>query len=90
MNASGLKARRVASPITAHILEDMRAVVQSVLLIAAVLATSQTSRPSPKEMIGKPAPALVAEKWLNTEKGAPLSLEKLKGKVVVVDFWAYW
>jgi thiol-disulfide isomerase/thioredoxin len=39
------------------------------------------------EFIGKPAPAIAAEKWLNS---APLSLKDLKGKVVVIDFWAPW
>ncbi|HEX4833169.1 MAG TPA: cytochrome c biogenesis protein DipZ [Trebonia sp.] len=28
-------------------------------------------------------------KWLNTPGGAPLSIAGLKGKVVLVDFWAY-
>lgn len=36
---------------------------------------------------GKLAPALVASNWMNSE---PLTLEKLKGKVVVLDFWATW
>ena len=39
------------------------------------------------EFIGKPAPALAAETWINS---SPLTLEKLKGKVVVIDFWATW
>ncbi len=39
------------------------------------------------EFIGKPAPAIRAEKWLNS---APLTLESLKGKVVIIDFWATW
>jgi len=39
------------------------------------------------EFIGKPAPAIAAENWLNT---APLALDALKGKVVVIDFWAPW
>ncbi len=39
------------------------------------------------EFIGKPAPAIRAEKWLNS---APLALDQLKGKVVVIDFWAPW
>ncbi|MDQ2982527.1 MAG: cytochrome c biogenesis protein DipZ [Actinomycetota bacterium] len=28
-------------------------------------------------------------RWLNTPGGAPLSLAKLRGKVVLVDFWTY-
>jgi thiol-disulfide isomerase/thioredoxin len=39
------------------------------------------------EFIGKPAPAIAAEKWLNS---APLVLGDLKGKVLVIDFWAPW
>jgi thiol-disulfide isomerase/thioredoxin len=39
------------------------------------------------EFIGKPAPAIAAENWLNSK---PLSLKDLKGKVVVIDFWAPW
>lgn len=39
------------------------------------------------EFIGKPAPAIAAENWLNS---GPLTLEALKGKVVIIDFWAPW
>ena len=39
------------------------------------------------EFIGKPAPAISAENWLNS---GPLALEALKGKVVIIDFWAPW
>ncbi len=39
------------------------------------------------DMIGKPAPELFAETWLNSR---PVKLSSLKGKVVVVDFWAPW
>lgn len=28
-------------------------------------------------------------KWLNTPNGAPIDLKSLRGKVVLVDFWAY-
>ncbi|NOZ13169.1 MAG: TlpA family protein disulfide reductase [Acidobacteria bacterium] len=38
-------------------------------------------------MIGKPATELKAAKWLNSKK---LTLKKLKGKVVLIDFWATW
>ncbi|HEX3812229.1 MAG TPA: cytochrome c biogenesis protein CcdA [Mycobacteriales bacterium] len=37
-----------------------------------------------------PAPAISGiQKWLNTPHGSSLSLSSLKGKVVLVDFWAY-
>jgi thiol-disulfide isomerase/thioredoxin len=35
---------------------------------------------------GKPAPKLKLDKWI----GKPQTLAKLKGKIVVVDFWATW
>lgn len=38
-------------------------------------------------MIGKPAKGLFAKTWVNSR---PLSLSRLKGKVVVIDFWAPW
>ena len=43
----------------------------------------------PADMVGKDAPALHVGDWRNTnDKG--LVLNDLKGKVVVLDFWAYW
>jgi len=39
------------------------------------------------DMIGKPASEIKAPKWINSKA---LSLKKLKGKVVVIDFWATW
>lgn len=38
------------------------------------------------EMTGKPAPALTLTNW----RGAEQDLAKLKGKIVVIDFWATW
>jgi thiol-disulfide isomerase/thioredoxin len=40
-----------------------------------------------KEMEGKPAPALAVENFMN---GDAVTLDKLKGKVVLLDFWATW
>jgi thiol-disulfide isomerase/thioredoxin len=39
------------------------------------------------DFIGQPAPAIAAENWLNSE---PLTLAAMKGKVVIIDFWAPW
>jgi thiol-disulfide isomerase/thioredoxin len=38
-------------------------------------------------MIGKPAPTFDPMEWVN---GEPETLESLKGKVVLLDFWAVW
>lgn len=38
-------------------------------------------------MQGKPAPALALKEWMNSK---PLTLADLKGKIVVLDFWATW
>lgn len=38
---------------------------------------------------GKPPPPLTASAWMNLEGKAP-TWESLKGKVVVLDFWAHW
>jgi thiol-disulfide isomerase/thioredoxin len=59
--------------------------------IAAYPDTDSTKwlRSSLKQLdfIGQPAPAIAAENWLNSE---PLDLAALKGKVVIIDFWAPW
>ncbi|MEM9381626.1 MAG: hypothetical protein AAGB93_16850 [Planctomycetota bacterium] len=38
---------------------------------------------------GKPAPALQVTGWRNTGD-APMTLESLRGNVVVLDFWGTW
>ena len=39
------------------------------------------------DLIGKPAPALMAETWLNSKE---FKLSDQQGKVLVIDFWAPW
>jgi hypothetical protein len=36
--------------------------------------------------IGQPAPEITGERWINSE---PLSLAKLRGRVVFVEFWTF-
>lgn len=43
--------------------------------------------PKTKEILDLPAPALKAGDWVNSK---PMTLQTLKGKVVVIDFWAIW
>src|SRR6185503_11931309 len=40
--------------------------------------------------VGKPAPELGLEQVLQAPAGTEASWEKLKGKVVVLEFWATW
>ncbi len=42
---------------------------------------------NPADVIGKPALELQAEEWAG---GSPVRLATLKGKVVLIDFWATW
>ena len=60
-------------------------------LIAASLLSSFAGawQANPSSMVGKHAPSLKVSAWRNTKDKA-LSLSSLKGKVVVLDFWAYW
>jgi thiol-disulfide isomerase/thioredoxin len=58
-----------------------------VVVAAAVLVTIQLRRPKPPNpFTGRPLPVLGAEGWLNSD-GAPTP-EGLRGRVVLVDFWA--
>jgi hypothetical protein len=36
--------------------------------------------------VGQPAPEITGGPWINSE---PLSMEKLRGRVVVVEFWTF-
>jgi len=36
--------------------------------------------------VGQPAPEITGGPWINSE---PLTMEKLRGRVVVVEFWTY-
>ena len=48
---------------------------------------SGKDRDSLNAMQGKPAPALALKGWINSK---PMDLDALKGKIVVLDFWATW
>jgi hypothetical protein len=36
--------------------------------------------------VGEPAPEITGGPWINSE---PLSMQKLRGRVVYVEFWTY-
>jgi peroxiredoxin len=56
------------------------------LLLVALLAISLFVSGCGNSEIGKTAPEIFGD----TTKGEPIALSKLKGKVVLVDFWATW
>ena len=71
----------------------------SILLLAALIACGAGSSPSPKPAAAREESALVAQgasslapdfTLKNILGGADISLARLKGKVVIVDFWATW
>jgi hypothetical protein len=55
----------------------------AVMALAALSAQAQDK----KGLVGQKAKEINAQGWLNSD---PLTLEKLKGKVVVIEFWATW
>lgn len=58
------------------------------ILVSSVLYFYAILRDQPKrvDLVGKPAPNFT----LQNEKGESLALETLRGKVVLVHFWATW
>ena len=60
------------------------AVVPVLVLLAYGFRTDPREIPSP--LVGKPAAPFA----LTTFDGEPISLESLRGRVVVVNFWASW
>jgi len=56
-------------------------------LLGPAMAADDDKKDPFADMIGKPAPSLKGDFALN---GKPVSISDLKGKVVLVDFWAVW
>ena len=55
-------------------------------ILGLLLLFQGTGHAIPPQSMQKPAAEITAKTWLNT---TPLSLEKLQGKVVMVEFWTY-
>jgi thiol-disulfide isomerase/thioredoxin len=58
------------------------------LLVAFVLVTLAPVFAAENFWVGKIPPEIKAYEWINTTKA--LKLADLKGKIVVVEFWATW
>jgi len=60
-----------------------------VIVIAAAAGATSVPRGAgaqPGPRIGQPAPEITGGPWIN---GEPLSMQKLRGRVVYVEFWTY-
>ena len=57
----------------------------TVLMTAGLLAIAGGAR---AEVVapGRPAPELASGAWINSQ---PLSMQSLRGRVVLVDFWTF-
>ena len=51
-------------------------------LVMLAMAAGAAGQAAP----GRPAPEITAGKWINS---APLSIEGLRGRVVLVEFWTF-
>ena len=56
-------------------------------LVVSFVAAAGATRAAAQGTVGSKAPEIMASDWLNTP---PLSLARLRGRIVVVEFWATW
>ena len=61
--------------------------MRSLLILLISLICLNGCAGSASARVGQAAPEIAAGKWLNSK---PLTLAGLRGKVVVVEFWATW
>jgi len=64
----------------------MRSLSLGILALAAMLSTASAQKEPGKDILGKQAPDFT----LPSVTGEKLRLSSLKGKIVVLDFWAVW
>ena len=58
------------------------------LVLAALLAVAPVNGPVAAQAlrIGVPAPEVAGERWINS---GPLTMQGLRGRVVLVEFWTF-
>ena len=62
-------------------------IISTLVVAAAVLLAAKEAFPAGPPEPGDQAPEIKVDDWLNTK---PLTLAKLRGKIVIVEFWATW
>src|SRR3989442_15427936 len=69
----------------------VRVLAIPMLVVAAILSVQATPRRQEQPpTAGNKAPAIKLEKLLQAPPGASTDWGRLKGKVVVIEFWATW
>ncbi|MFB3431453.1 MAG: TlpA family protein disulfide reductase [Phycisphaerales bacterium] len=81
------ETEQASVPMTPLTNPNLPRIEPSVTVQASWLEGSEEKRGTLNAMHGKKAPAFTVESWMNSEALTP---DKLKGKIVVVDFWATW
>lgn len=81
------ESEQASVPMTPLINPNLPRHTAAVTVQASWLEGSGEKREAYNAMHGKPAPTFTVENWMNSEALTP---DKLKGKIVVVDFWATW
>ncbi len=64
----------------------LMSVAVAIAATAAVLSLARGAGAQGGPRVGQPAPEIAGGPWINSE---PLSMEKLRGRVVFVEFWTY-
>lgn len=54
----------------------------------ALLAAASAARAEWNSLLGKEAPSVTVESWINPAEGE--TLEDLRGRVILLEFWATW
>ena len=77
--------------VTQHRVERDSTPTNAVLAAAVLSQTNpNASTPAVHAAVGKPAPELAnVQRWVNTA-GQSLRIADLRGKVVLLEFWAVW
>jgi hypothetical protein len=56
------------------------------LSVAVMLLGTGVESKAASLKVGEPAPEITGDRWINSE---PLSMTKLRGRVVFVEFWTF-
>ncbi|MEZ6093961.1 MAG: TlpA disulfide reductase family protein [Pirellulaceae bacterium] len=96
---SGTQCKLIHSPI--QMMQSGGQIPPGAKIMSGTPAADKSSKGPPKpaidlnaiyksNLVGKPAPELAIEELTGAKEGSEAKLSSLKGKVVVLDFWATW